>query len=405
MSVLRQILSDPALRVAAAAIFLTGAVSATFAPHVSVLAVRDFGLGDRGYAVLLVVSMLVSVGASIAVGIRSDQTANRRGVAVLAAAFWVAGLALMTFLPSTPAFVVAHAILIPLSASVFVQIFALARLAATRHPADTRDAILTTIRAIFALPFVLVLPGWAAAFRAGTEVMAIYPVSLVAAGAILALMLRSWPRDGSAGWEDRPSGLTFRSALAELSLPPVALRVLALGAVNVGSTLYIAVIGLLMAEVPGRGPPDAALFVGLVAGLEVPFMLALPLFVRGMDRPRQIVIGSAIYAVHMALLPVLAGSPLVWLLIVPAAAGAAVTLTVPIAYLQDLLATRPGTGAALISLQQLTGTLLAGGCFAIGTAVSGYPLVLFIGTAVMLAGAIGLALADRRVRASARPTR
>ena len=99
---------------------------------------------------------------------------------------------------------------------------------------------------------------------------------------------------------------------------------------------------LLPEEVPvmvagvGRGTEDVALYVGLVAGLEVPVMLLLPGLTRGIPRTRLILAGAALYGIHVALLPVLAGSPLVWLLVLPAAVGGAVTLTVPIAYLQDL---------------------------------------------------------------------
>jgi hypothetical protein len=400
MSPFRPILFDPALRLAALAIFLVGAIAATFAPHASVLAVHTFGLGDAGYAVLLVFSMVLSVSASIYVGIRSDQTANRRRVAVAAAGIWVCGLALMTLIPGPVTFILAHAVLLPLASTLFVQIFALARLAASRFPADARDGIMSTIRAVFAAPFVIVLPLWAVAFESGAAVMTIYPVSLVMAGVILLLTLAAWPKDGKVSWADAPSGLSFRAALRELTQAPLAWRVLALGAVSVGSTLYIAVIGLLMTSTEGRGPSDAALFVGLVAGLEVPFMLILPLVAKGVSRTRQLLVGTLIYGVHMLLLPVLVGSWLVWLLILPAAAGGAVTLTVPIAYLQDLLAARPGTGSSLVALQQLAANLLAACCFALGTAVSGYALALVIGCAVAVAGAAGLSLADRTITPS-----
>jgi MFS transporter, SET family, sugar efflux transporter len=115
-------------------------------------------------------------------------------------------------------------------------------------------------------------------------------------------------------------------------------------------------------------------------------------------RPAIILAGAALYAVHVALLPVLAGSPLVWLLILPAAMGGAITLTVPIAYLQDLLADRPGTGASLMAVQRLAGDAMAAGCFGIGTTLSGYGLVAALGVAVSLLGGTALWWADRATR-------
>jgi predicted MFS family arabinose efflux permease len=213
---------------------------------------------------------------------------------------------------------------------------------------------------------------------------------------MLATVLHLWPRDGRTGWADRPSGLSFRAALTEMGRPALALRVLALGAVQAAGTVYIAIVSLVLVPAVGRDTADVALYVGLVAGLEVPFMLLLPGLTRGMDRTRLILAGAALYAVHVALLPVLAGSPLLWLLVIPAAVGGAVTLTVPIAYLQDLLADRPGAGASLLAIQRLAGDVIAALCFALGTLLAGYGAVALLGVAVSLLGALALVLADRR---------
>ncbi len=146
----------------------------------------------------------------------------------------------------------------------------------------------------------------------------------------------------------------------------------------------------------GRGPGDVALYVGLVAGLEVPFMLLVPRVLRGVPRPWAILGGAALYAVHLAMLPLLAGSPWLWLGVLPAAMGGAVTLTVPIAYLQDLLADRPGAGASLMAVQRLAGDVIAAACFGLGTAVAGYGLVAALGVGVSILGAGLLVAADRR---------
>nr|MCU0903981.1 hypothetical protein [Tabrizicola sp.] len=76
--------------------------------------------------------------------------------------------------------------------------------------------------------------------------------------------------------------------------------------------------------------------------------------------------------------------------------GGAVILTVPIAYLQDLLADRPGAGASLMAVQRLAGDVTAATCFALGTALSGYGTVALLGVATSLIGATALWAADRR---------
>ncbi len=396
MSSIRLVLKDPALRIAGVVMALQGAIVCSFGPYFSTLAVNTFGFGDAGFAVLLALSTVLSVSFSVIAGIRADQTANRRQIALVAVASLFAGMLLMTVVPGPGVFVLATAVLFPFASTTFGQVFALARLAATRHPPEERDGIMAVIRALFAAPFVVVLPIWALAFAKGAPLLSIYPVGLIMAGGMLLVVLRHWPKDGATGWTDQPSGISFRAALAEMAQPALASRVVALGAVMAAGTIYIALISLVMVPAIGRGPQDVALYVGLVAGLEVPFMLILPVVSRGWSRTVMILVGTALYAVHVALLPVLAGSGWVWLLIWPAAIGGAVTLTVPIAYLQDLLAARPGTGASLMAVQRLMGDVIAAMCFAGGTAVAGYGMVAALGVTVSMAGAAALWWMDRR---------
>ena len=396
MSAIRLCLTDPALRSAGLVIVLQGAIVCSFGPYFSTLAVNAYGFGDRGFAVLLALSSVVSVSASVYGGIRADQTANRRQVTLAAVLSLALGMGLMTVAPGPWVFALVAAVLLPVGSVTFGQVFALTRMAATRHPEAERDGIMAVIRALFALPFVVVLPLWAVVFAQGVAVTAVFPVGLLLTGGMLLVVLRHWPKDGATAWEDRPSGLTFRAALAEMGQARLAARVVALGAVNAAATIYIAIVSLVMVADVGRSVADVALYVGLVAGLEVPFMLALPRLTRGVDRTLLILIGTALYAVHVALLPVLAGSALVWLLVLPAAIGGAITLTVPIAYLQDLLADRPGAGASLMALQRLAGEVIAALCFGLGTLVAGYGAVAALGVVVSLAGAGALWWADRQ---------
>jgi MFS transporter, SET family, sugar efflux transporter len=395
MSAIRLCLTDPALRAAGLILAMQGAVACSFGPYFSTLAVHSFGFGDRGYAILLALASLISVSASVIGGIRADQTANRRKVTLTAVAALILGMVLMTATPGPWVFALTAAVLIPISSVTFSQVFALARLAATRHPADQRDGIMAVIRALFALPFIIVLPLWSIAFAAAAPVTLIFPVGLALSAVMLLAVLRLWPADGTALWDDRPSGLSFRAALAEMGHPKIAARVIALGAVFSASTVYMAIISLVMVPEIGRGTKDVALYVGLVAGLEVPFMLLIPSLTKGIPRTRLIFAGAALYCVHVALLPVLAATPFVWLLVLPAAIGGAVTLTVPIAYLQDLLADRPGAGASLMAIQRLAGDATAATCFALGTSLAGYGTVAVLGVAASLIGAAALWAADR----------
>lgn len=286
MSAITLCLRDPALRAAGLVMALQGAIACSFGPYFSTLAVHSFGFGDRGYAVLLVLSSLVSVSASVIGGIRADQTANRRQVTLVAVCSLLLGTVLMTATPGPAIFALTAALLIPISSITFGQVFALARLAATRYRPEQRDGIMAVIRALFAAPFVVALPLWSLAFAAGSSVTMIFPVGLLMSAVMLVAVLRLWPSDKAAPWDDRPSGLSFRAALAEMGHPRIAARVVALGAVTGASTVYMAIISLVMVAEVARGTEDVALYVGLVAGLEVPVMLLLPGLTRGIPRTR-----------------------------------------------------------------------------------------------------------------------
>ena len=370
---------DPVLRMVAALMILQGALACAFGPYVPVLAVKTFGLGDSGYAGLMVLASVVSVTAALAAGIRADQTANRRGIALGACGLMVAGAGAMALAPSLPAFLLAQGGLFPAN-TLFGQLFAQSRLAAADHP--QRDAIQSTIRALFAAPFLVVLPLWSWASAQGVGPLAIYPVTLALALAMAAITWRFWPAPSAS---DRPSGLSLRAALRELADPGLLRTILALGAVTAPGAVYWAVLGLTLTQ-EGQGA-SAPLYGALVAGLEVPFMLALPLVLR-LPRPTLILIGTGLYAIHLVGIPFLAGTPWLWLLVLPAAMGGALTLTLPIAVLQDALSARPGTAAALMALMKVAGDAMAAACFALGTALEGYELAAILGAGLSLLSAL-----------------
>lgn len=394
MQALRLLMQDANLRLVTFAFVLLGAYFCTFSPYQSMIAITVLGLPDGAYAAVLVMASVMAVSGAVATGIITDQRANRRQMALLAAALLVAGTALMWVTPGPVGFVVAHAVLLPLAGSLFGQLFALSRLAARAYPAQ-RDAIQSAVRAVFALPFVVVLPLWSLAFSAGVDVMRVYPAATLIGVALLVLIGRAWPRDGATTWSDPRSGLSFGQSLGEMAHRPVLVRVLLLGAVNTAVTLYLVLIGLMFHQVPGRGESDVALFVGLVAGMEVPFMLMMPLALRIASKNALIAMGAALYAAYLVALPLLAASPAVWGLTVVAAIAGAAVLTLPIAYLQDLMADRPGAGASLMAMQRVAGDGFAAAAFAMGTLASGYGTVALIGGAITLAGGLGLLWADR----------
>jgi SET family sugar efflux transporter-like MFS transporter len=101
----RLIAADPTLRLVVGAVLLFGIHAASVAIYQSLIAISIFGISDRFYSIVLLVALIVSVGASVGVGIVTDQRPSRRMMALGASALMVAGSALV-WIGNSPAFFV-----------------------------------------------------------------------------------------------------------------------------------------------------------------------------------------------------------------------------------------------------------------------------------------------------------
>lgn len=394
MNPLSLVLRDRTLRLVALALLLMGAHNASIYPYQSLIAIERIGLTKPAFALVLVLASGVAVTSSVLFGIFTDQKAGRRRIALITALASTIGIALMLVVPGPVALILAHGILLPVSSSLYGQLFALANLA-RGDAGRTRDGLLATMRAGLSLSFLAMLIFWTFVFATGIDVMAIYLSAGVASLALSILVYIRWPRDGSTPWQDRPSGLNMAGALAEIAHPRVLLRLLLLGAVASAGVLYMVLISLIFEASPQRTTSDVALYVGMVAGWEVPFMLILTQVGVRLRRSTLISVGALVYCGHLALLPVLVGTPLVWFLPLLAGIGGTAIITLPIAYYQDLMHGRPGTAGAMLALQKLVADVLAAAAFVVGTHFGGYGLTALLGACISIGGALGLAIADR----------
>lgn len=390
------ILVDPTFRAMALLLALLGAFNASVYPYQSLIAIERIGLSPGDFALVLLASSAMSVASAVLLGVLADQRANRRQIALWTAAAGALAAGLMLGLPGPVAFVLAHGILLSVAQPLYGQVFALTRLAGHRH-GGRLDGIQAVIRAAMSVAFLAMLLFWTFAFGAGgMSELWVYLSALLAGAAMLAVILRAWPRDGATEWEDRPSGLNLRAALAEIARPHVALRFFCLGALASAGGVYMATISLVFDASALRGPSDVALYVGLVAGWEVPFMLLLPRVAGRLPRATLIALGAGSYGLHLALMPFLADTALLWLLPVFAGLGGAAVITLPISYYQGLMQARPGAAASLLAVQKLVADAFVAGIFALGMALSGLTAVALMGTGLSLVGALALYLADRR---------
>lgn len=386
---------DPVLRMIGVATMLFGALAASFEPYKSLLGVTVFGLSDNAFSLVLVMAFSMSIAASVWVGIITDQRPSRKPMALIAAFCAVGAMLIGWFGDNATAFVVAHGFLLPISATILGQLFAITRLYTHSWTAADRDGVTSVIRALFAVPFMLVLPTWGFIFDAGVPLTTLYPALCVLCIVFAALIWLRWPRDAEAPWVDKKSGLGFLASVKELLAGRIVWRIFWMGAVHSGSTLMGVILALVFTQTEGRTTGDVGIFFGLFVALEILVMLSVGTLATRFRRLHIIAAGAVFYAIFMALLPILTPFPAVWGLIVPVAVGGGLLYGLSISYLQDLLDDRAGAGASLMTLQRTVSHALATGIFALGAALSGYAMAAFIGAATILLGAAMLLYLDR----------
>jgi len=389
---------NPALRGISGGLLALGAFFASVFPYQSLIAIGRVGLTEVRFGLVMVLASGVAVTTSVLLGVLSDQRANRRGIALATVLTGSLGVAAIMLTPGPAAFVLCHGVCLPVASSLYGQIFALTRLATTGMERD-RDAILSTVRAAMSVSFTAMLVFWTWAFAAGAGVMSTYVSSAVAVVVLAAMFVAVWPRDGQTAWADAPSGISLGQTLREVAHPHVWLRLLCFGAISSATLLNFALIALIFDASASRSTADVALYIAMIAGWEVPFMLLLPRIIGRVPRPVLIAAGAGLYAAQMAVMPLVAETWVLWLMPVLAGLGGTAGITLPILYFQDLMAGRPGTAGSMLALLRLVGDVLAALAFVVGTALGGYGLTAVIGAGIGVAGATGLLLADRGRRA------
>ncbi len=388
------VLRHNTLRLVALGMLFLGMHNASVYPYQSLIAIERIGLSETVFAGLLVLASFASVTASVLFGMLSDQHGHRRRIAIVTCLASLTGIAMMLLNPSPLTFFLCQGILLPISWSIYGQFFTLARLASP-DKGRSSDAVMGVIRAMLSLGFLGTLIFWTLAFAAGATELAVYLTGGVASLIMLTLVTLGWPRDGQTAWEDPKSGLPLRAALRDIAHPHILSRLMLMGALSLPGALFFVLVSLVFDASAVRTSGDVALYIGMLAGWEVPFMLILPRLTQHLRRGTVLAIAAIFYASHLALMPVLSDTWLFWVLPLIAGASGSVILMLPLAYYQDLTPGRPGTASALLAVQKLVVDVLAAAVFAAGFALGGFETVALIGTALGLAGAGGLYLADR----------
>ncbi|WP_208179488.1 MFS transporter [Sinorhizobium medicae] len=375
---------NPVIRTSMFAIVLFGFSGAATSPYQSVVGITELGLSDGLYSALIFAAALVNVALSVTIGIVADRVGNYRTLMLAVILCGVAGYGAVYLLPTKLSFVLAALILLPAYGALNPLLFAYVRTAAKDMGGRHAAAVNSAIRAAISLSWVLV-PGLVGlVLSAHGSMLPAYLLASLGCLANFVLVLRRLPPKAAV---DQALGkrLSFLASFGEILSLRVVLRLLAIALIS--STLHVnaAVLPLIVTGAVGGDVGDIGIIVGIVALLEVIFILVWGRIQDSLSHINALALGTAIYVVNMALLGLSAERWHIYALTLVSAFGAAALISIPITYLQELIADRPGLGSSLISVNIFLGAAL----FALGTRISDYS-----GTALLssLAGVAGLSL-------------
>ncbi|KQV16481.1 MFS transporter [Rhizobium sp. Root1203] len=385
---LPDVFRNPTIRVSMLAIFAFGFAGAATSPYQSVVGIRELGLSNGLYSALIFCAAAVNVIVSILLGNLADRLGEYRTMMLSVAVFGILGYGAIYVIPTQVTFVVSALLLLPIYGSMNSLLFANVRATTKGMPRNDVATVNSGVRAMISLSWVLV-PGITGALLSRSSTMLpAYLFAGLACVVCLALIAVFLPRQSGTD-KAATRHLSHLAALGEVVSPPVFFRVIAVALIS--STLHVngAILPLIVTGAAHGTVADIGIIVGIVALLEVVFIVVWGRAQRVMSHVTALAIGTMIYVAYLLMLGFASAPWHVYALTVVSGIGAAALISIPITYLQDLIAERPGLGSALISVNIFLSAGLSALLFAIGTGISNYSGTAVIGA---VAGMCGLGL-------------
>jgi len=383
-SAFSSILRDRQIRVPALTLIALAFTYASTMPYQSIIGINELGLSDRTYSGLIFVAALVNVATSLTLGIWSDRLNDRRPLVLALSVSGMLGFGMIYEFRTAGAFIFGILVLIPISNSTYSILFASIRATTNTMDRGRAAAITSTVRALFSGSWALA-PGLIGLYLINSQSMTpAYGIAALASLTCFCLYLFV-AKPAPAGEASPSLNIGFFSSLGRIFSPHVLVRVCLMALLLGLQRLNSVVSPLIITNAAGGTVIDVGFMAGLVAFLEMPFMLMWGALQRRFRSVHVLALGALIYCLYLTLLSFASAPWQIYALVLINASGTAAILSVPITYLQDLIADRPGLGSSLVSVNTFIANGISASIFAAGTASTGYS-----GTA-LLAAAVGLA--------------
>jgi MFS transporter, SET family, sugar efflux transporter len=391
------VLCNPSLRAIALTLFLSSAALSSVAPYQAIIAIREIGLGESAYGALLLLTAAISVVFSIIAGIMADRNRVRRPFVLFSLASGCFGQLLIFTFPVPLVFVLSGLFLIPPMLTVYSQLFAAAKAVADHELEKSADQAIAAIRSILALSWVTVPPIISLALAFGMPIGGSYAVAaaicFTAFSLVVLLKLNLQP--ALVPQSPVKESVSILSGLAELSRIFIVVRVMTLGLILGCQFLFMTIYGLLIVSTDGGSDVDVGVFQGVLALLEIPFIMIASALLARMTKSDLIVIGALVFGFFAILLGNSQDIRIIYLLLIPGAFGNAVIVSISIGYLQDLITHKPGSASSLITVSNFLGVTCSSLTFAALSSIFSYQDISVVAGVIGVAGSFLLFYLDR----------
>ncbi len=370
------------VRVSALAIFLYGFAGAATSPFQSHIAIRELGLSDSTYALVILTASVANLVMAIAAGLLSDRLHSYHRPLIFVSAFGILGYGLIWAFPAPLIFALATIGPLALFHATNSMLFGAVRARTARFGAEETRIVNALMRIMISLSWVLV-PGIVGLLLRGQQSMiAAYLIAALGAGAcLLTIALGMEDEKVTVPTAPRPATADLRLFLA----PGLLGRVLGVALISQVLHVNAAVLPLIVTGQAGGLPEDIGFLVGMVAGLEVVFMVFWAWAVRDHHLTPALLIAATLYFAYLTGIAFASAPWQIYAASLIAGFAAAALISLPITYLLDLIRGRPGLSASLLAVNMFAGGALGAEVFAVGTGLGGYA------AAALLSGALGVA--------------
>ncbi len=262
----------------------SGLSTAFIFPLVSLYLIDEIGVPPIKLGIFLAAMVISGVYASLLIGKKSDQGANRKQIVVVAQVCFFIAVSIMAFTRDFYISLVAAIFFLSVSSSSLPQLFTMGRIYADKHLADRSVIFLSMMRAAIAVAWVIG-PPVAFLLKDSLGFTLTFMVSGGFALTLLVLVLFLPVEPEIKDNELKPDGQAW------FKVSGVALFLFSILAMYTANNMYITSIPLYITKELLLGSQWAGYLMGTAALIEIPIMLLAGLLAPKFGSKRLLVIG------------------------------------------------------------------------------------------------------------------